>query len=61
MGCLTPKGVWGHGVCVLAVSHDIGSPAVGYPVIHPTTQVILSCRVSHRMESPDNTDIDTRH
>lgn len=33
MGCLTPKGVWGHGVCVLGVSHDMGSPAVGCPVI----------------------------
>lgn len=61
MGCLTPKGVWGHGIRVLGVSHDMGSPAGGCPVIHPTTQGILNCRVSQRMESPDITGIDARH
>lgn len=38
IGCLMLKAVWRHKVGVLGVSHDVGSPAVGCPVIPPTTQ-----------------------
>lgn len=45
MGCLTLKDVWRHMVRVLGVSPDEGSPAVGCPVMYPTTQGVLRYRV----------------
>ena len=61
MGCLTLKGVRRHRVQVLGVSHDVGSPAVGCPVIYPTTQGVLRYRLPHSVGCPEDVGVDRGH